>query len=152
MTMLVKAAYTSQYWVLIMGKIRIRRKYSLGLPYPQCQKDIQILMLLQRGVFPERPNEILKDDARGNQIWDLLVSCWNHETGARPSAIAVLEAVCSLVRLKEQGAPELLFPAKLVSLVSKEMWKYGMMKESERFLANTMQTIQAHVMVSSREW
>lgn len=44
---------------------------------------------------------------------------------------------------------EVLFPANLVSLVSNEMWKYGMIKESEHFLANTMQTIQAHVMVSS---
>lgn len=42
---------------------------------------------------------------------------------------------------------EVLFPANLVSLVSNEMWKYGMIKESEHFLANTMQTIQAHVMV-----
>ncbi|KAF8599055.1 myosin 5 [Ceratobasidium sp. AG-I] len=41
---------------------------------------------------------------------------------------------------------EVLFPANLVSLVSNEMWKYGMIKESEHFLANTMQTIQAHVM------
>ncbi|KAG9124476.1 Myosin type-2 heavy chain 1, partial [Ceratobasidium sp. 392] len=41
---------------------------------------------------------------------------------------------------------EVLFPANLVSLVSNEMWKYGMIKESERFLANTMQTIQTHVM------
>ncbi|KAG8681806.1 Myosin type-2 heavy chain 1, partial [Ceratobasidium sp. 394] len=41
---------------------------------------------------------------------------------------------------------EVLFPANLVSLVSNEMWKYGMIKESERFLANTMQAIQTHVM------
>ncbi|QRV99788.1 Myosin head (motor domain) [Ceratobasidium sp. AG-Ba] len=41
---------------------------------------------------------------------------------------------------------EVLFPANLISLVSNEMWKYGMIKESERFLANTMQAVQTHVM------
>jgi myosin-5 len=41
-----------------------------------------------------------------------------------------------------------LFPAHLISLVTNEMWKYGMMRESERFLANVMQTVQQHVMVS----
>lgn len=43
---------------------------------------------------------------------------------------------------------EVLFPAHLISLITNEMWKYGMLKESERFLANVMQTIQQHVMVS----
>jgi len=43
---------------------------------------------------------------------------------------------------------EILFPANLISLVTNEMWKYGLIPESERFLANVMQTIQAHVMVT----
>ena len=46
---------------------------------------------------------------------------------------------------------EVLFPAHLISLVTNEMWKYGMMRESERFLANVMRTIQEHVMVSMGE-
>ena len=44
---------------------------------------------------------------------------------------------------------EILFPANLISLVTNEMWKYGLIPESERFLANVMQSIQAHVMVGS---
>ena len=44
---------------------------------------------------------------------------------------------------------EILFPANLISLVTNEMWKYGLISESERFLANVMQTIQTHVMVCS---
>lgn len=44
---------------------------------------------------------------------------------------------------------EILFPANLISLVTNEMWKYGLIPESERFLANVMQTIQSHVMASS---
>jgi myosin-5 len=43
---------------------------------------------------------------------------------------------------------EILFPANLISLVTNEMWKYGLIPESERFLANVMQTVQSHVMVS----
>lgn len=43
---------------------------------------------------------------------------------------------------------EILFPANLISLVTNEMWKYGLIPESERFLAGVMQTIQGHVMVS----
>jgi len=36
-------------------------------------------------------------------------------------------------------------------LVTNEMWKFGLIPESERFLANVMQTIQAHVMSFNRE-
>lgn len=43
---------------------------------------------------------------------------------------------------------EILFPANLISLVTNEMWKYGLIQESERFLAGVMQAIQGHVMVS----
>ncbi|KAG8829588.1 Myosin type-2 heavy chain 1 [Serendipita sp. 399] len=46
---------------------------------------------------------------------------------------------------------EVLFPANLISLVTNEMWKYGLIAESERFLANVMQTIQSHVMAFSGE-
>lgn len=42
---------------------------------------------------------------------------------------------------------EILFPANIIGLVTNEMWKYGFIAESERFLANVMQQIQNHVMV-----
>lgn len=41
---------------------------------------------------------------------------------------------------------EVVFPAHLIGLVTNEMWKYGLIPESERFLANVMQTIQHYVM------
>jgi myosin-5 len=44
---------------------------------------------------------------------------------------------------------EVLFPAHLINLVTSQMWRYGYIKESERFLANVMQTIQQLVMVPS---
>ncbi len=43
---------------------------------------------------------------------------------------------------------EIIFPAHLISVISNEMWKLGMVHESERFLANVMQAIQSHVFVS----
>lgn len=43
---------------------------------------------------------------------------------------------------------EIMFPAHIICLISNEMWKYGMIAESERFLANVMQSIQQHIMVS----
>ncbi|KAF8582203.1 myosin 5 [Ramaria rubella] len=49
------------------------------------------------------------------------------------------------------AAKEILFPANLISLTTNEMWKYGLIAESERFLANVMQAIQAHVMSFSGE-
>ncbi|KAI9824837.1 MAG: Myosin type-2 heavy chain 1 [Phylliscum demangeonii] len=41
---------------------------------------------------------------------------------------------------------EVLFPAYLINLVTSEMWNNGYVKESERFLANVMQSIQKEVM------
>ncbi|PHH51707.1 Myosin-2 [Ceratocystis fimbriata CBS 114723] len=41
---------------------------------------------------------------------------------------------------------EVLFPSYLINLVTSEMWNNGFVKESERFLANVMQSIQAEVM------
>jgi len=41
---------------------------------------------------------------------------------------------------------EILFPSNLISLITNEMWRYGLIQESERFLANVLQTIQSNVM------
>ena len=41
---------------------------------------------------------------------------------------------------------DVLFPAYLINLVTSEMWNNGFVKESERFLANVMQSIQQEVM------
>ena len=46
---------------------------------------------------------------------------------------------------------EVLFPAYLINLVTSEMWNNGFVKESERFLANVMQSIQQEVMQRERD-
>ncbi|KAH9909819.1 putative myosin MYO2 [Xylariomycetidae sp. FL2044] len=46
---------------------------------------------------------------------------------------------------------EVLFPSYLINLVTSEMWNNGFVKESERFLANVMQSIQQEVMQHDSE-
>ncbi|KAA8910933.1 P-loop containing nucleoside triphosphate hydrolase protein [Sphaerosporella brunnea] len=46
---------------------------------------------------------------------------------------------------------EVMFPAYLINLVTSEMWNNGFVKESERFLANVMQSIQHEVMMNHDE-
>ncbi|KAH8598030.1 putative myosin MYO2 [Bisporella sp. PMI_857] len=46
---------------------------------------------------------------------------------------------------------EVLFPSYLINLVTSEMWNNGFVKESERFLANVMQSIQQEVMQNDSE-
>ncbi|CCX12012.1 P-loop containing nucleoside triphosphate hydrolase protein [Pyronema domesticum] len=46
---------------------------------------------------------------------------------------------------------EVLFPAYLINVVTSEMWNNGFVKESERFLANVMQSIQNEVMSNHDE-
>ncbi|CAG8478778.1 2502_t:CDS:10 [Paraglomus occultum] len=46
---------------------------------------------------------------------------------------------------------EILFPARLISLLAQQMWKFGFIKESERLFANVMKTIQSHVMDTQGE-
>ena len=49
------------------------------------------------------------------------------------------------------GEKEVLFPAYLINLVTSEMWNNGFVKESERFLANIMSSIQQEVMAHEGE-
>jgi myosin-5 len=46
----------------------------------------------------------------------------------------------------ELQGKEVLFPAYLINVITSEMWNNGFVKESERFLANVMQSIQHEVM------
>src|SRR6185369_9730088 len=42
---------------------------------------------------------------------------------------------------------EILFPARLIILLVKQMWKFGYIEESRKLFANVMKNIQEHVMV-----
>ncbi|KAG8753999.1 hypothetical protein FRC11_006917, partial [Ceratobasidium sp. 423] len=63
-----------------------------ALPYSEYRKDYVVLMKLQRGDLPTRPEQI-KDDDLGNEMWQLLLSCWDRNSNARPSVENVSESV-----------------------------------------------------------
>lgn len=35
---------------------------------------------------PKRPQELAQEDEKANQMWDLLLKCWDHDPTARPDA------------------------------------------------------------------
>ncbi|QRW22047.1 Vegetative incompatibility protein HET-E-1 [Rhizoctonia solani] len=80
--------------------------YALGMtmlevitgevPYPQCQTEYRVIVKVMEGTQPPRPTAQLKDDGRGDRMWSLLLSCWDKDPGARPSARQVLETLRSI--------------------------------------------------------
>ncbi|CAE6414014.1 unnamed protein product [Rhizoctonia solani] len=56
------------------------------IPYPECTWDFNVMMKVSQGILPTRPASHIQDDQYGNQLWDLLVSCWGRNPDARPSA------------------------------------------------------------------
>ena len=65
------------------------------------------------------------------------------------------EIIMGLIKATKMPSPstvpapsekEVLFPSYLINLVVSEMWNNGFVKESERFLANVMSSIQQEVM------
>lgn len=96
-------------------------KDSNGLPMVFDSPEEQIMQMLQDA-------ERLDEDVLGGLIRNLKIP------------------VPSLQSLPTHK--EVVFPAHLIALVSNEMWKYGLIPEAERFLANVMQEIQKHLLVS----
>ena len=54
-------------------------------------------MAVTQGMLPTRPMDVLKDDQRGNLVWQLLLKCWSRNVEDRPSAGQVVEAVSCTV-------------------------------------------------------
>jgi hypothetical protein len=67
------------------------------VPYPKCQPDYQVIVKVMNGIQPTRPTAQLRDDECGDQMWELLLSCWTRDPAARPSARQVLESVRSIL-------------------------------------------------------
>ncbi|CAE6534913.1 unnamed protein product [Rhizoctonia solani] len=71
--------------------------FSGTVPYAQCQRDFQVLVVVQQGILPGRPAD-LSHIERGYQTWNLLVSCWDRTADARPSAKRIAECLSSRSR------------------------------------------------------
>ncbi|TIC24772.1 clathrin heavy chain [Wallemia mellicola] len=112
---------------------------AVSLAYPTTDNASKLRGLNGRAYFPEvldDPSEemikLLEDE---QSIDDDILTTMIHELKAPPPSLQ-----------NPPSAKEVLFPAHIMSLVTNEMWKYCLIMESERLLANVMQTIQQHVM------
>lgn len=63
------------------------------VPYAEYRRDMGIYGALARKQPPARPSELTGSSAQGDQMWGLLLRCWNHNPMARPSALLVLTSV-----------------------------------------------------------
>jgi myosin-5 len=102
-------------------------------------------------------NDIRLRDSNGHPISyedpaEELVRLLEHQEGLDREVLVGLIRDLRIVSPSLNNPPsyaEVMFPAHIISIVTNEMWKFGLIEESERFLANAMQNIQMHVMVSS---
>ncbi|CAE7193891.1 unnamed protein product [Rhizoctonia solani] len=67
--------------------------FTGDVPYSDRQIDATVLMAIITGTLPTRPAQHIKDDERGNRVWQLLLNCWSRDLSERPSAGQVLEVL-----------------------------------------------------------
>ncbi|KAF8594982.1 kinase-like protein [Ceratobasidium sp. AG-I] len=56
------------------------------IPYFEFRNDMSIYRAISRQKPPKRPKKLAESDERSNQMWELLVRCWDHDPAARPDA------------------------------------------------------------------
>ncbi|CAE7196327.1 unnamed protein product [Rhizoctonia solani] len=71
--------------------------FTGDVPYPECRQDFTILKTIEKGVLPTRPLERIKEDQKGNEMWKLLLDCWNQNFSERPSSGQVVETLSDIV-------------------------------------------------------
>lgn len=108
------------------------------------------------GTFNPRPMSMAMPSAntyRGisetDNIEDELIELLSDEEGLNDEIIMGLiksTKIPSPTTVPPPSDKEVLFPSYLINLVVSEMWNNGFVKESERFLANVMSSIQQEVM------
>ncbi|CAE6490950.1 unnamed protein product [Rhizoctonia solani] len=69
--------------------------FTGSVPYPECQKDFNVMKKVDRGTLPNRPTQHLGTDQRGDVVWELMLSCWSRTLDKRPSAERVVEVLTS---------------------------------------------------------
>ncbi|KAH7345477.1 kinase-like domain-containing protein [Rhizoctonia solani] len=67
--------------------------FTRDVPYPERQMDFSVMMVVAQGILPIRPMDQLQDNEKGNSMWKLLLSCWNHKPSDRPSSGQVLDTL-----------------------------------------------------------
>ncbi|CAE6507029.1 unnamed protein product, partial [Rhizoctonia solani] len=85
---------TTQSDVYALG-MTILEIFTGEAPYPECRHDFVIMRKVEKGILPDRPLERLKDDKKGNMMWNLLVKCWSGDPNERPSSRQVVDTLVS---------------------------------------------------------
>lgn len=106
------------------------------------------VMFPQNG--PVRPRDSNGLPMLSDNVGDEIARLLEDEVGLEDDVLNGLIAELKIPAASLHNPPmakEILFPAHLISCAANEMWKVGMIQDSERFLANVMQAIQSFVMV-----
>ncbi|KAF8606704.1 kinase-like protein [Ceratobasidium sp. AG-I] len=80
--------------------------YALGMtmleiltgkrPFKELDKDVAVILALDKGNRPRRPKRILEQSPRGALFWDILQKCWAQTPEDRPAANVVDTLILSL--------------------------------------------------------
>ncbi|KAB5588933.1 hypothetical protein CTheo_7621 [Ceratobasidium theobromae] len=66
--------------------------------YPQCRTDGNIYNALSKRILPERSMGHFGQNKRDDEMWALLVRCWNREPSARPTVYKLLVWLQNLIK------------------------------------------------------
>ncbi|CAE6475914.1 unnamed protein product, partial [Rhizoctonia solani] len=66
--------------------------FTGDVPYPECRQDYSVLNIIGGGTLPTRPIEQLREDYKGDLMWQLLLTCWSRNSSDRPSAEQVFDS------------------------------------------------------------
>ncbi|EUC58188.1 tyrosine kinase catalytic domain protein, partial [Rhizoctonia solani AG-3 Rhs1AP] len=73
--------------------------FTGSVPYPECERDFNVMKKVERGTLPNPPTEHLGTNQRGDVVWELMLSCWSRTLDERPSAGCVVEVLTSQMGL-----------------------------------------------------
>ncbi|KAF8595335.1 WD40 repeat-like protein [Ceratobasidium sp. AG-I] len=63
------------------------------MPYSEFRNDMSIYRSLTTRKPPKRPQELSETDDRANEVWQLLLRCWDHDPATRPDAPYTLSSL-----------------------------------------------------------
>lgn len=76
------------------------------IPFYTYEKEPRLILKLQKGdAFPERP-EPNSPDAIDDELWALMMSCWNYNPGLRPTCHGVRDGLTKLGICRSGDATE----------------------------------------------
>ncbi|KAF8305975.1 kinase-like protein, partial [Clavulina sp. PMI_390] len=88
----VEGFYSSQESDVFGLAMTYFNAWSGHLPFPKIRRELQVAIILNKGVRPDQPAQAVALDAPMKaEFWSLLIRMWAHEPVQRPSSSEVLE-------------------------------------------------------------